>query len=171
MIQNNLRDIDTRLNTYAQEIKERNAYMWDARRDMDHIEKIAVRQAIEQTMRSSAMLRERQQKLVKLRQSPYFGRFDFSRDNDDKTEAEAIYVGIHDCRDETAGKILVYDWRAPISSMFYDHEIGPARYVAPAGEVRGRLELKRQFRIRDGRMEFMLESGVNIVDDVLQEEL
>jgi DNA helicase II / ATP-dependent DNA helicase PcrA len=31
--------------------------------------------------------------------------------------------------------------------------------------------LKRQFRIRDGRMEFMLESAVNIMDDVLQQEL
>jgi DNA helicase II / ATP-dependent DNA helicase PcrA len=55
--------------------------------------------------------------------------------------------------------------------MFYDYEIGPARYEAPSGEIRGRLELKRQFRISGGRMEFMLESGVNIVDDVLQEEL
>jgi DNA helicase II / ATP-dependent DNA helicase PcrA len=33
------------------------------------------------------------------------------------------------------------------------------------------MSLKRQFRIRDGEMEFMLESSVNIMDDVLQKEL
>lgn len=168
-IKDNLRDIDRRLNRYAQEVRERNAYMWDARRDMDHIEKIAVRQAIEQTMRSSETLRDQRQKLIKLQRSPYFGRVDFARD--DAADAEAIYIGIHGFRDETAGGTLVYDWRAPISSMFYDHEVGPARYEAPMGEVHGRLELKRQFRIRDERIELMLESAVNIVDDVLQEEV
>ncbi|MEX2642276.1 MAG: 3'-5' exonuclease [Acetobacterales bacterium] len=168
-VQVNLRAIDTRLNAYSHEIKERNAYMWDARRDMDHIEKIAVRQAIEQTMRSTEILREQQQKLIKLRRSPYFGRFDFKRDNDQ--ESKPVYVGVHDFRDEVEGRILVHDWRAPISSMFYDHEIGPARYEAPAGEVRGRIDLKRQFRISDGQMEFMIETSVNIVDDVLQREL
>jgi len=170
-IQSNLHAAGARLDAYAQEIHASNAHMWEARRDMDHIEKIAVRQSIEQKMRSGEMLRAQQQKLMKLKKSPYFGRFDFARDRNGTNEIEAIYVGVHDCRDETAGRILVYDWRAPISSMFYDYEIGPARYRAPAGDVEGQLKLKRQFRIRDGRMEFMLESGVNIVDDVLQQEL
>ena len=168
-IADTLQHIGARLTGYADEVKTRNAYMWEARRDMDHIEKIAVRQAIEQTERSAQTLRQEQQKLLKLRRSPYFGRFDFVRG--ENGDAEAIYVGVHNFRDETAGRTLVYDWRAPISSMFYDYEIGPASYQAPAGEVEGQLELKRQFRIRDGRMEFMLESGVNIVDDVLQQEL
>ncbi|MFN4115189.1 MAG: HelD family protein [Inhella sp.] len=66
---------------------------------------------------------------------------------------------------------LVYDWRAPIASMFYDFETGAARYQAPVGEIAGRLTRKRQMRIRDGELEFVIESGVNIVDDVLQQEL
>lgn len=122
-------------------------------------------------MRSGEILREQQKKLLKLRRSPYFGRIDFTRDRYGETGAEPIYVGVHDFRDEGTGKTVVYDWRAPISSMFYDFEIGPARYQAPAGEIKGRLDLKRQFRIRDGRMESMLESSLNIVDDVLQQEL
>lgn len=170
-IRDSLQAISARLDAYGREIQETKTYMWEARRDMDHIDKVALRQSIDQKTRSAEVLRAQQQKLLKLRKSPYFGRFDFARERDGQPEVEAIYVGVHDFRDEETGKILVYDWRAPIASMFYDYEIGPARYEAPAGEVRGRLELKRQFRIRDGRMEFMLESGVNIVDDVLQQEL
>jgi DNA helicase-2/ATP-dependent DNA helicase PcrA len=168
-IRNALAAIDVRLSDYAQEIKARNEYMWDARRDMDHIEKIAVRQTIEQTLDSADSLRAQQNRLLKLIRSPYFGRFDFARAG--ASGNEPIYIGVHHFRDEGARQTLVYDWRAPISSMFYDFETGPARYQAPAGEVEGVLTRKRQFRIRDGQLDFVLESGVNIVDDVLQEEL
>lgn len=37
---------------------------------------------------------------------------------------EAVYIGVHHFRDEQAKETPVYDWRAPIASMFYDHEIG-----------------------------------------------
>lgn len=167
----NLQTIGSRLKAYAKEIQESKDYMWEARRDLDHIDKIALRQTIEQKMRAAEVLDEQRGKLMKLRKSPYFGRFDFTRSGTGEEQAEAIYVGVHDLRAEDTGRSLVYDWRAPISSMFYDYEIGPAHYEAPVGEIHGRLELKRQFRIRDGQMEFMLESGVNIVDEVLQQEL
>lgn len=170
-IRDNLLAIGIRLRAYAEEVHAGKTHLWDARRDMDHVEKIAVRQTIEQRMRAADVLQAQERKLLKAKRSPYFGRFDFRRDGDDGAGAETVYVGVHDVRDEASGQALVHDWRAPIASLFYDHEIGPARYQAPRGEVRGRLDLKRQFRIRDGRMEFMLESGVNIVDDVLQEEL
>ena len=49
----------------------------------------------------------------------------------------------------------------PISSMFYDYELGEAHFDAPSGEVKGNIRLKRQYRIRDGKMEFMLESSLN----------
>jgi DNA helicase-2/ATP-dependent DNA helicase PcrA len=170
-IEDNLQAIGARLNDYARDIQDSKTHMWEARRDMDHIEKVAIRQTIEQAARSAKVLKAQQLKLVKLRRSPYFGRFDFVRDNGGGNAAEPVYVGIHAFRDEITGRTLVYDWRAPISSVFYDYEIGPVGYQAPAGEIEGRVELKRQFRIRDGRLQFMLETGVNIVDDVLQHEL
>lgn len=169
-IRQNLHLISSRLDGYAEDIQQSKEHMWDARRDMDHIEKIAVRQTIEQKVRSGDVLRQQEQKLLKLRRSPYFGRFDFAKTGG-PDEAEAVYVGVHDFRDATSERILVYDWRAPIASMFYDYEIGPACYEAPSGAVEGSVALKRQFRIRDGRLEFMIESGITIVDDLLQEEL
>ena len=161
--------LEKRLRDYAGEIQTRKEYLWEARRDMDHIEKIAVRQTVEQTLDSADALKTQQQKLLKLRRSPYFGRFDFRRE--DENQGSPVYVGVHHYRDEALRETLVYDWRAPIASLFYDHETGPARYEAPAGTVEGELERKRQFRISDGELEFVIESGVHIVDDVLQEEL
>ncbi|MFN4184003.1 MAG: HelD family protein [Hyphomonas sp.] len=167
----NLQAVTVRLTGSAHEIQETKEYMWEARRDLDHIDKAGLRQSIDLKTRSTEVLHEQQQKLLKLKKSPYFGRIDFARDNSGKADGQPIYIGVHDCQDEASGTALVHDWRAPISSMFYDYEIGPARYKAPSGEIAGRVDLKRQFRIRDGQMEFMFESGVNIVDDVLQEEL
>lgn len=168
-IHHNISSIGARLRAYAEDVKTSKIHMWDARRDMDHLEKVAIRQSIEQRVRSGEVLREQQNKLLKLKRSPYFGRFDFRRAA--TNAVEEVYVGVHDFRDDELGKTLVYDWRAPISSMFYDYEIGPARYDAPSGCIAGELQRKRQFRIRDGQMEFMIESEVNIVDDVLQREL
>lgn len=161
--------IATRLTGYQAEIQAAHDHMWDARRDMDHIDKIAMRQSIDQMMTQSSVLRAQQTKLQKLRKVPYFGRFDFRRA--DRTETAAFYVGVHDFRDDATGVAYVHDWRAPVSSLFYDFETGPAHYDAPSGRIGGEMVLKRQFRIRDGRMKFLLDTSVTIVDDMLQQEL
>ena len=168
-IQHALQDSEARLHDYARDIEAQKHYLWDSRADMDHIEKISARQSIEQSVMTGEAVLAQQKRLLKLARSPYFGRFDFARTG--STPVEAIYVGVHHFHDEHAKHNLVYDWRAPISTMFYDYETGPARYESPAGAIHGELTLKRQCRIRDGRMEFMLESAVNIMDDVLQQEL
>ena len=54
-IQDNLRTIGARLKAYAQEIQASKTHIWEARRDMDHIEKIAIRETIDQKMRSAAV--------------------------------------------------------------------------------------------------------------------
>ncbi|MDP1570970.1 MAG: AAA family ATPase [Vicinamibacterales bacterium] len=164
-----LQQTDARLQRYARDIQEQKQYLWESRADMDHVEKVFTRGTIQQSVMTGETVAAFKARVARLLHSPYFGRFDFAPDG--RSEADAVYVGVHHFADEGADAPLVYDWRAPISTMFYDHEAGPAHYDAPAGRIRGELRLKRQFRIRDGRMEFMLESTVNIMDDVLQEAL
>jgi DNA helicase-2/ATP-dependent DNA helicase PcrA len=159
--------VGRRATRYARDARDQKAHIWENKADMDHVEKASARESAEQTSRSGDMAAAAKRRLEKLLQSPYFGRFDFVRDGD----VLPVYVGVHAFADDEAKENLVFDWRAPISTMFYDFEIGEARYQSPSGEVRGEIGLKRQFRIRRGQMEFMLESGLNIVDDVLQEEL
>ncbi|WP_245773046.1 UvrD-helicase domain-containing protein [Paenibacillus catalpae] len=65
----------------------------------------------------------------------------------------------------------IYDWRSPVAGLFYDYNVGSARYIAPEGEIEGDIELKRQYRIKQGVMDYMIESSININDEVLQKEL
>lgn len=55
--------------------------------------------------------------------------------------------------------------------MFYDYCTGHAGFDAPAGRIEGELTRRRQFKIRNGIMEYVLESAEQIRDDVLQKEL
>ena len=82
-----------------------------------------------------------------------------------------VYIGIHALYDLKKRKNLIYDWRAPVSGMFYDHELGEASYLAPAGLIEGNISLKRQYQIRKGILEYMIESSLTIRDDVLRREL
>ena len=105
--------------------------------------------------------------IAKLKESPYFSRIDF-QENESRESVE-YYIGRFSFSYEN--ELLIFDWRAPIASMFYDYEIGPAGFEAPKGRIEGELTRKRQFKIRNGKMEYALESAINIQDDVLQQEL
>lgn len=77
--------------------------------------------------------------LKRMRQSPYFGRVDFKEDCGPR---EQIYLGIASLLDKDEIDFLVYDWRAPVSSLYYDYSPGPASYKTPGGEIYGEMELK-----------------------------
>ena len=98
---------------------------------------------------------------------PYFGRIDF-KENGSSGKKLPVYIGIHTFYDFKNKRNLIYDWRSPISGMFYDYESGEATYSSPSGEVHGEISLKRQYRIRKGKMEYMIESSVTVHDDILQ---
>ncbi|MPZ20770.1 MAG: AAA family ATPase [Luteitalea sp.] len=164
-----LQNIDARLKRYSREIQEEKTYLWESRADMDRVEKAFTRESIHQTVMTGEAALAHRTRLQKLLRSPYFGRFDFIQEG--RAQPDAIYVGVHHFSDDRDTRTCVYDWRAPISTMFYDHETGPAHYESPSGSIRGEMVLKRQFRIRDGQLELMLETALTIVDDVLQEEL
>ncbi|MEW6183297.1 MAG: UvrD-helicase domain-containing protein [Bacillota bacterium] len=101
--------------------------------------------------------------------SPYFGRFDFAVDG--TTTREKVYVGLHNVIDPKEGAILVYDWRAPISGVFYRYEPGRASYTAPAGEIPGEVLLKRQYKIKDSRLKYFFDCSIRINDEILQQVL
>jgi len=118
--------------------------------------------------RSHEITRKLEEKYEQMLSSPYFGRMDFTENNDDK--AEKFYIGISNLINEDYD-FLVYDWRAPVSSMFYEYEIGKAKYECPEGIINGKINLKRQYKINNGKVEYMFDSDINIEDDVLQEIL
>ncbi|MDB0438847.1 helicase [Clostridioides difficile] len=118
--------------------------------------------------RSHELTEKLKDKYEKMIESPYFGRIDFTEHNE--VDTQNCYIGLSNLIDEDYD-FLVYDWRAPISSMFYDYEIGKASYDCPEGLISGEITKKRQYKIKDGKIEYMFDSNLNIDDDVLQELL
>lgn len=73
--------------------------------------------------------------------------------------------------DENEETFLIYDWRAPISSIYYDYSPGPAQYETVEGKIQGEMELKRQFITKDGQIKTMFDTGITIGDELLKEVL
>jgi len=161
--------VDEAIERQSRELKEQKNYMYENKAGMDAAEKAAIKQSVNMGAISGEQAVALKERLGKLIESPYFGRIDFKEEDNEK--AEPVYIGIHAYFDEEDNQNLIHDWRAPVSSMFYDYEPGPASFEAPSGTKEGEIERKRQYRIKKGRMEMMLESDVYIRDDVLQEEL
>lgn len=164
-----IHNIDELVDTQRKDINDAKDHLQEHKRDMDHLEKNAIREAVGQIAMMGDAAVAKRRRLLRLKDIPYFGRFDFA-DGEEKEEKK-IYVGVHNFFDDELQQNLIYDWRAPISSMFYDFELGPAFFKSNQGKVAGEIVRKRQYRIRGGKMEYMLESDLTIQDEVLQKEL
>ncbi len=101
----------------------------------------------------------------RLQQSPYFARIDFLQN--EQKEPLKIYIGVATLLDEQDENIIIYDWRAPISSMYYDYTPGEASYETTTEEIHGEILLKRQFIIKNGQLQSMFNTGLTIGDDLL----
>ncbi|MCL2361769.1 MAG: UvrD-helicase domain-containing protein [Defluviitaleaceae bacterium] len=116
----------------------------------------------------------RLQKLQRLLHSPYFARIDFKEDDYD---LEEIYIGRHSLMDEKTHTYHIYDWRAPISSMYYDYGVGRASFIIPPDAngamppIEGEITLKRQFQIENGELIYSFDSDLAVEDDILRLEL
>lgn len=104
-----------------------------------------------------------------LRQTPYFGRIDFVEAGEE--QGESIYIGRYGFCDKKTYEYDIYDWRTPIASMFYDCGVGEARYLCPAGEIQGKLTVKRQYRIADGKLIYCYDTDTAVQDEILEDVL
>ena len=107
------------------------------------------------------------QKLRRVRDKPYFGRIDFKAEDDD--EPMKLYIGIMSV--DNNNRLFVIDWRAPISELFYEAGKGEASYLAPNGEIKGEVLLKRQYDIENAKLRNIFDVDLNIFDSFLQEVL
>ncbi len=162
-----IRRSDDRVKQFSEELRQNKEYIYEHQSGMDEADMVAAGQSINRMAFTGESAVARKKKLMKLSASPYFGRIDFAAGE----ESNSVYIGIHTFTDETQKVNLIFDWRAPISSMFYDFELGEAWYQTPSGKISGTIERKRQYKIREGHMEFMIENDVHIHDDLLQKEL
>ncbi|MFK2827020.1 RNA polymerase recycling motor HelD [Bacillus sp. B190/17] len=139
----------------------------------DYLETIiGLRQEAQALSVSQSTHRQASKKLSALRRMqgmPYFGRIDFIEE--ETSTAERIYIGISTLTDTSGENFLIYDWRAPISSVYYDYQPGPAKYATPGGIIHGILEKKWQYLIRGGVIQSMFDTSLTIGDEILQQVL
>ncbi len=160
---------DASVKDHVDTLAEYKDYIW-SNKDIDPHEIRSMRESILNHFAMGESVINKHKRLTKILAIPYFGRIDFL-EKKENSKVMPIYIGIHTFYDPESRATLIHDWRAPVSSMFYDHELGEAGYRSPSGEIKGEISLKRQYRIRGGKMEFMIESALTVHDDILQKEL
>ncbi len=151
-------------------LQEYKEYLW-SNKDIDPHEIRSMRESILNHFALGENVIDKRKRLNKIVDSPYFGRIDFKEERKKSQTTIPVYIGIHTFYDTNKKINRIYDWRAPIAGMFYDNELGKATYSSPLGEISGEILLKRQYHIRNGKMEYMLESSLTVHDDILQKEL
>lgn len=154
-----------------QEIENMHSYYWENYTEMDQYgyEDFDNQQALLHQINANNEAQLLYQRFQKMLDAPFFGRVDFVYDGEE--DAEVFYIGIGNFAERTGEVPLIYDWRAPVSGLFYDYDKGPASYEAPGGTMEGQIESKWQYKIQGGKMIYGFESDVKIDDDILKQEL
>ena len=106
--------------------------------------------------------------LKKLEKNAYFARLDFHEAGEPATET--IYIGLSSFSD-SPDHFLIYDWRAPISSIYYDGGLGNVTYQTPDGLQSVDVQLKRQLMIEDGKIVTVYDTDEAVGDSMLLEVL
>ena len=153
------------------DIEGMHEYYWENYTEMDQYgyENFDNQQALLHQINANEQQIHLRKRFRKMLDSPFFGRVDFVFEGED--EPEIFYIGIGNFAEEAGHTPLVYDWRAPVSGLFYDYDKGPASYEAPLGTINGEIAAKWQYKIRCGRMVYQFESDVKIDDEILMAEL
>lgn len=171
LIEKRLGEIDENIQAVRQDINSMNEYYWDNYTEMDQYgyEDYDNQQALKMQVNANQKNWKMRRRLKRMLDAPFFGSVEFVYDGEN--EPEDFYIGIGNFARERGALPLIYDWRAPVSSLFYDYDKGEASYEAPGGRMDGEILSKWQYKIRGGKMIYEFESDVKIDDDILKQEL
>ena len=137
----------------------------DSYYELDEEEMARHKVDIDETEKVIDLMKKDKTRLERQVNRPYFARIDFeSQDSKDK-----IYIGMGVVRGEDGS--YVFDWRAPISSLYYDYDVGKASYTCDEGIIEGNISLKRQYAIENQKLKYFIDTKQTINDEILQEVL
>lgn len=173
-LEKTLKIIEQKISTLGQElydkeekIHEFKEFIWNSKQDMDAWEMKTMLNANDLEIQLAEMHANYFRKLFQIQESPYFGSIVFQENG--KKDMEKIYIGITHV-DENF-KHYIYDWRAPICSLFYDYGLGDVTYQAPDKKILGVVHRKRQYKIEHKKIIHIFDNNLNINDEILQEVL
>ena len=167
VIKDYLSELGQELYEKEEKIQEFKKYIWDNKASLDPEELKNLMSDNDLEVYLALEKGKYFQKLFKIQNSPYFGSIIFEEENE---LPKIIYLGITHLEDKNKN-YLIYDWRAPISSLFYDYEVGECSYKAPEKVIKGNLKRKRQYKIENAKIKHIFDNNINIDDSLLQEVL
>ena len=153
---------------FSKETKQFHQYLVDYKGEIDPHEMFINSRLLDQQQVAETVSGKQLIRLEKQKKNPYFTRVDFVYDGEQT--AEKIYIGSFSFSTKEE-RLLIYDWRAPIASIFYDYDLGKAHFQTPAGTASGDIQRKRQIKFKDGAIDYVVESDTTVFDEVLQNEL
>ncbi|MCD6323301.1 MAG: hypothetical protein J7L77_09795, partial [Clostridiales bacterium] len=160
LITDNIRVLEAKLKNSLSEIKKSNREMWETGKsnhyDFDDIvENLSLLDGVQSDIMRYDNIMVQLRKMYLLQNCAYFGRIDFKENDYD--DIDMIYIGTSTLEGDGAD-LLIYDWRAAVSSMFYECETGEAGFMSPSGRIEGEILLKRQYKIFRDEIESMFNS-------------
>ena len=167
LLDNTLEELGCDVKQDEENLTEFKKMMWENASDFDDAEASQVMYATALEADKAYQKRKYYTKLRRIENKPYFASIVFK---DDEGEIYNIYMSLTYLKDKDSNNIL-YDWRSPICSLFYDYETGPCSYKAPGGIITGVLKRKRQYKIENKKLKGVFDNSLNINDEVLQEVL
>ncbi len=165
LLRNQISELAQDLYDNEEKQKEFKKFVWDSHAELDPTEMKTIMSNNDQEIDNLEMKAKYYRKLYKIQNSPYFAKIVFESD-EGKND---IYIGLTYLTKNNDN--VIYDWRSPIASVFYDYEQGDAQYEAPMGIIKGYLHNKRQFTIEDAKIKRVFDSKLNVQDELLQEVL
>ena len=154
---------ENKVKLLSNNIQEQMTYAWDKTNRLSDTEFVYALANIQKRSVYAENANKKVKNYNKMLNSAYFARIDF----EDSEGTLPIYIGISSLQQNE--EFYVYDWRAPISSMFYNSEIGDASFTIATGEkVSGKITLKRQYKIVGGEIKEIFDTDIQIIDSVLK---
>ena len=117
-----IEELEQSIEEGRKEVEGMHEYYWENYTEMDQYgyENYDNQQALLTQVNANQEQQTLRHRLKKMLGSPFFGRVDFCYE--DEEEPETCYIGISNFS-EHAGRVpLIYDWRAPVSGLFYDFD-------------------------------------------------
>ncbi len=167
-LKNKLNFLNKTYQNYSERTHELSKFIADNFYDMDAQEAAVQRNLLDNLNLEKEDVSQAIFKVSKQNERAYFGRVDFKEESEESYQK--CYIGIS-YLENTEGFPYVLDWRAPISSVYYDYELGKAEYFAPDGKIRGDINLKRQYKVEGDKLIYAFDSSLTINDEILQNTL
>lgn len=166
VLEEEIANYDEKVKSLSNNIQEQMTYAWDKTNRLSDTEFVYALANIQKRSVYAENANKKVTSYKKMLNNAYFARIDF----DDGEEVLPVYIGIASL--QQGDDFYVYDWRAPISSMFYNSEVGESSYTISTGEkITGKITLKRQYKISGGEIKEIFDTNMQIIDNVLKQIL